>query len=681
MQRLSATIQNLSTFDRQHWAVVTFPKEKAKDFGVECTFVTRTGMSWRAVRGVTVGGKTTYRILTDIGGSEKVAGALINESISSLDTIPAFKPHKWVTDDIAALIPSLKEADEEFISLPKVIDSSPAHQRWHIKKKDLSRGLIFEWWADIFHDDPVVLCKGKIVWSDRTDPSPNRTFPQNTLSLSLGEFFVLDFASRKGMSPATQNYPVSNKSQWVSVLNDKNITLNDGAGLPLSLNMLCFTQDELDPNGDPEDITQEDVKGILNLQAGAIGGIASISHDWGSHWLSGDNVPRIGNEGLFELDMAMDLEKWEDSLQVNTGAFGDTLFGLGRTPGQTGNQDDFGATKGTYLISNRELKFVPAFQYAAYTELFRGVNHYELDATPLKVENHPNWTTWNCKTHSSGSDKLGKTSVAPPGTGWNGYDDQHRSQNSFAAYAMISDDPLIDDQIAHYLTTDRACYRVRHPNNSPGAARAQGRHLQAWSQMLGLSDDPKWKEIIDIRINAIANHPPLNIENEMKVLSFRGPDGRKLVYKNGELTSSTSMWEHGLAAVGLYNLYKQHATEDVRTTLTTVCETLLKFGYFKDRGVFYTVDDLAYTNGNAPSNGMNAANVWDRTGENPKTQEIVAHPYAGGTGDWTFAGILTAREFLNIQDNELDHYIDSHTGGMEADNRFHAEWWATVKNI
>ena len=578
------------------------------------------------------------------------------------------------------MIPSISNANfsEQFLEAPTLIDSSPAHQRWHIKKADKIRGLIFEFWADIFHNDPVVEAKGKIVWSDRTDPNPNRVFPAGTLILELGEFFVLDFDKKKGMSSAVKSH---SSSRWKATLNDKEITLNDGAGIPLSLNILCFTEEEVDTHGDPEDITNEDVKGILNLQAGALGSISTLSLDWKDKWTSSDNIPRISHPSIILEHMSEDLQEWESSLEVNTGLFGPSKFGIGKNPGQTGNQDDFGATKGTYITSLNNLKFISVFQYAAYTELFRGVNHYEEDGTPLDVDKHPNWTTWNCKTHNSGSDKLGKTWYAPPGTGWNGYDDQHRSQNTFAAYAMLTDDPLIDDQIAHYLTTDRACYRVKHPNNGPGASRAQGRQLQAWSQMLKLSYDPKWKEIIDIRINAIANNPPLNIENEMKVLAWRGPDGRKLIYKDGELTNSTSMWEHGLAAVGLYNLYKQHPTEDVRKSLTIVCETLLKFGYFVDNELYYTVDDVAYDNGNAPSKGMNALNVWNGQGENPKTQQIVAKPYVGGTGEWTFAGILTAREFLNVSNEDLNTYIDSHTGRQEAFTRFHAEWWATVKKI
>lgn len=683
MEHLPLILENQSPFSRQHWATVTIPATLGNNLREECKFVTSTGVEWRAVKGRTLGAKTTFRIYADIGGKEKVKGNLINSPISpNPDEIPAFTPHKWVTDDLEALIPSISNANfsEQFLEVPTLIDSSPAHQRWHIRKSDRNRGLIFEFWADIFHNDPVVEAKGKIVWSDRTDPNPNRLFPAGTLKLELGEFFVLDFAKKKGMSSAVKQH---SSSKWKSILNDNEITLNDGAGIPLSLNILCFTKEEVDFNGDPEDITNEDVKGILNLQAGALGPISTLSLDWRGRWTSNDNIPRIGwNPYSIKEDMAKDLEDWENSLEVNTGLFGPCKFGIGKSPGQTGDQDDFGATKGTYVISLHNLKFIPVFQYAAYTELFRGVNHYEEDGSPLKLDKHPGWTTWNCKTHfPSSSDRLGKTWEAPPGTGWDGYDDQHRSQNTFAAYAMLTDDPLIDDQIAHYLTTDRACHRVKFNHWGPGAARAQGRQLQAWSQMLRLSDDPKWKEIIDIRAANVASNPPLNINNEMRVLQFAGPDGRKAVYKNGELTTYAVMWEHGLAAVGLYNLYKQHPTEDVKKSLTIVCETLLKFGYFKDNETYYTVDDVAYDNGDAPSKGMNAANVWNRIGENPKTQQIIARPYVGGTGNWTFAGILTAKEFLNISNEDLNNYIDSHTHRHEASTRFDAEWWATVKEV
>ena len=681
---MQATIRNLSTFRRQHWATVTFPRTAVADYSVECTFITYNGMRWRAVRGRTVGNKTTYRVQVDMEGSEEINGKLANEPIQTLDKIPPFKAHKWVVDDIQALLPSIGP-EEELLSFNE-IDASPAHRRYHIIKKDVSRGLIFEWWADILHDDPVVPCKGKIVWSDRNDPRPNRLFQAYTLTVRAREFFVLDFADKKGMTPAIKD----DEGAYVAALNDKLITLNDGAGLPLSLNMLCFMNKMPDNAPDPEDIRDEDVQSIQNLQAGAMGGMVSIAHGWeDKDWLSAENAPRISSEEHYNLGRADDLRRWEDSLRINTGLFEPNRFGIGKTPGQTGNQDDFGATKGSYLIRDKDLRFVPAFQYAAYTELFRGFNHYEDDGSKLDLENHPNWVTWNGTTHwhtSVSTDRLGKDPAmwTAPGTGWWGYDDQHRSQNSFAAYAMISDDPLIDDQITHMLTTDSACYRIRFPSYGSGATRAQGRQLQAWSQMILLTEGQQredWRDIIDIRLGAMQTIDTLNLNGPMKVLSKGGPDGRKRVYRDGELAGWTSMWELGLAVVGLYCLWKKHPTAVLTEILTKVCNTIVQFGYFKEGNTFYTVADLAWFDGEVPSGGMNVGNTWDWQGDDPRTQQLVADPGAGGVNSWTFAGILAAREFLDAKDIQLDHYIQSITGGNEATSRTAGEWWSIVERV
>ena len=66
---IKATIQNLSTFKRDHWVTVTFPTAKVMDFGVECRFVTSKGDVWRAVKGedIDING-VRHKVSDDIKG-------------------------------------------------------------------------------------------------------------------------------------------------------------------------------------------------------------------------------------------------------------------------------------------------------------------------------------------------------------------------------------------------------------------------------------------------------------------------------------------------------------------------------------------------------------------------------------------------------------------------------------
>jgi len=658
---VNAVIENLSNFSRDHWVTVTFPTKKVQDFGTECRFTTEGGSIWRAVKGKQSGNKTVFRIYAEIGGGETVKGMLQNKPFTPEDKIPAFKAHAWVMDDPMELMPELYGMDCEIVSPPKIVDKSPAHMRWHMRMKVPTHGLIFEWWADLLHDDPVVPCKGKIVWSDRNDTRVNRTFDVGEFKLAVGEFFVMDFEKRKGIQPPIQVDP----SRWVSVINDKLVTLNDGAGIPLSLNLLAFTRQEM-TDQDPEDISWVS-KSLQNMQAAFLGDIVGACTEWDGEWCAADNVP-VSYPGSY-YDAMSDVQMFRDQMSVNMGHFEPIWVGIGKTPGQTGAQEDFAATKGTHVVLSQQPAFIPALQFASYYELFRGINHYESNGEPLKADDHPNWITWNGVTHWHGGvspDRLGKEGSAPPGTGWFGYDDQHRSQNNFAAYAMLSDDPLIDDQIDRQFEVDKACYRIKNSRWGAGAARAQGRHTGAWAQFLTVTEGARregWKDLIDKRVNLSLSQTSMNVNGDMKALSVKGPDGRKQIYRNGELAPTVSMWEHGLAMVGLYNTYKQNPTEELKELLTKVANTMLKYAWFNQNGKNYVVADIIWNDGN------------DVEMKTSNTQEIIFTEGGSGVTTWTIHGLRAAREFMQWSDSNLNKLLGGDPGNQGA-----VEWHAVAKS-
>lgn len=672
---MQTTVTNLAARFRDGWFQVTYPANKVRDFGVECRLVTNDGRSWRAVRGATIGKKTIYRVFAwGIGAKETVVGKLLNEP-HEFASAP-FTLHPWVYDDIAALIPFAGVHDgttEKWAVLdagPTLIGHSPVHQRWWLKQRIPEWGIVFEWWADLLAGDPVVPCWGKIVWSDRNDPNPTRRF-QN-FAIRSGESFALDFAKRCGAVPPVRDA----QGRWVTILNSTAFTLGDGTGLPISGVLLGMPKPgtETKPPANPEDLTDPTVRSFNMLVAALEGPIVAVSHDWNGDWCGNKNTPR--------LSVALGTQEWEsfeNSALTTVGWFAPRPVGIGLTPGQTGDQEDFGACKGTYAVTEHDPRHLRRYQYSVYSELFRGINLYEASGAPLSAADHPNWVTWNGVTHyhpGVSPDRLGKNdawSTTPPGTGWYGYDDQHRSQNNLAAYAMLTDDPLANDQIKQQFTVDAASYRSRYPQYGMGAARAQGRVAQAIANFLTVTSDAQrtnWEVLLRARMAASDQLPTMNVSGPMKVLAWGGPDGRKQIYYNGQLASWTSMWEHGLAAVGIYAAAKQLPSDtQTQNVLRKVCSTLLQFGFFKQGGQWYTVDDILYLDGAAPPGGMTLAE-----------RQLTATPGAGGTGTWTFAGILVAREVLGTTP-ELDDYVATITNGTEAQDRRSAEWWAAVTAI
>lgn len=675
-------LTNVSPLPREHWAPVTFPRPLAAEFGPECTFVADSGASFRAVRGRTVGMKTVYRIRAYLGGSETVQGLLVNRRFPKIED---YRFHEWVSDDIGALIPScgarVAGVDRWDINhtAPVLIDSSPAHTRWALRRWIPEVGVVFDWWADILHDDPVMPIWGKIVWSARLDPAPEKVF--EFLAIRSGELLALDFAKRNGV--VTPHRDPHN--MWLHLLNSAPLVFSDGAGLPISGSMLAWTVVPADaPIPDPEDRSHPMVHSFSNLKAALQGPIVGTCLEWDSHWLAAGHVPRF-RAGYNPQNDA----HWQQFLadqQVPAGWFADRPVGLGKTPSQTGGQEDFGATKGTDVVSHGDPRWIRIAQYAVQSELFRGFNHYEANGAPLNLAQHPNWVTWSGATHyhlGVSPDRLGKNPAGPPATGWHGYDDEHRSQNNLAAYMMLTDDPLMEDQLRHLVTTDRASYRMRFPNNGSGAARAQGRTAGAWAQFLALTDGPEkqhWINIIASRMNAsLALNPAINVAGPMKVLAWGGPDPRKQVYKpDGTLGPWTSWWEHGLAIVGIYKAVKQAPGNlQAKEILLRICRTLAQFAFFQHNGTWYTVADCLWSDGAAPPGALA-----------PTNKAMVVTAGAGDVNTWTFAGLLVAREVLWTDPQttpetigRLTSYITAITGGQEANNAAIAEWWAIVDTI
>lgn len=679
---MRAVLSNTSTLPREHWAAVTFPRPLAASFGHECTFVTDSGAMFRAVRGRTVGMKTVYRIRALMGGSETVQGTLHNRRHPNVEQ---YRFHEWVSDDIAALVPSvgarvagIDRWDRDHTT-PVMIDSSPAHTRWTLKRWIPEVGIIFEWWADILHDDPVMPIWGKIVWSNRTDPSPEKAF--EFLAIKSGELLALDFAKRNGsITPYRDPHGI-----WLHLLNSMTMVLADGSGLPLSGSMLAYVNPRPgDAIPDPEDRTNNVVRSLGNLNAAYQGPIVGTCLEWDGHWLACGNAPRF-KAGYQPLNNAH-WQQFQDSQQVPAGWFADRPIGIGKTPGMTGGQEDFGATKGTDAVSHFDPRYIRIAQYSSYSELFRGFNHYEANGQPLDIAAHPQWVTWSGVTHyhpGVSPDRLGKNPGGAPATGWFGYDDEHRSQNNLAAYMMLTDDPLMEDQLRHLATTDRASYRMRFPNNGSGATRAQGRTAGAWAQLLAVTDGPDkqhWINLVAARMNQSLNlNPAINVSGPMKVLAWGGPDGRKQVYKtDGTLGPWTSFWEHGLAAVGIYNAVKQQPQNaNAREILLRICRTLARFAFFQHNGVWFTVADCLWNDGNPPPGEMV-----------PTNRALVCAPGAGDVNSWTFAGLLVAREVLATDSQtspatlaQLTSYIAAITGGFEATNATAAEWWAIVDSV
>lgn len=680
---MNCTITNLSAMKREHWCVLTLPRSRAASLPNECAVELEDGRTFRAVRGRSVGLKTTYRVRALLGGGESARGWLVP---SPVDDAKPFIAHPWVGDDLLEMLPligvpgpAMEYVEWAHIDSITEVDSSPAHKRFRIEQHVQSCGLRVTLWIDVLHDDPVATFTGRIVWSDRADPANQRTFER--LLWKCGECAVFDFGKRCGIQD-----PVQVGRDWLTLLNTEPVTFGDGVAIALAGRILSFVSNEYPPPGDPGDPFDPGNLSVANLMAGAGGPVLAVCHDWEHSWLAAKNRPRITNMLTPLMSAEHDWVSFSSLMQQRAGWFGDRPYGLSRMPGQTGNQADFGATKGTAAVVAMDPRAIYVMQHGAHGDVLRGYTHYGSDGQPLRVEDHPGWVSWGRTTHWSlgvSSDRLGKNSSLPfPTGGFVGVDDEHMSHNYLAAYMALADDPLLEDQLRFLLTTDRASYRMRFPNNGGGASRAQGRTAGAWAQLACVADDQTaqgFAELLTKRVLQTNQSTSLNVTGPMKVPAFGGPDPRKPIYTTaGVLGPWASFWELGLFLVGFVQMLRRGigtlATDELARGIALKCaQTMARFGCFLQNGQWHTVGDMLWSGGEPPPGGLVRP-----------SPHLTSEPHIGDVLSWTFAGILAARELLPRESEEwqkLNACIEHWTQGQEAVTCEGAEWWAIADAI
>lgn len=664
---MRATLSNVSPLPRLHWGVLTVPAALAVGFPIEASFLTEDGRRFRAVRGSTKGCRTVYRVRAALQGSEDVHGVL---EATAHAAAGGFIPHPSVLDNLTKTLPAvgvrvrdgLTTRDHWTPDQPgsiKLVETSPAHQRWHLSYSIDAIGMRVEWWADVLHEDPVAHVWGSIVWSHRADPRKVRTV--EFFALRSGEYVALDFAKALGVQPSLQLAD----GGWLTILNSASVQLQDGAGITFSGRMLTT----------PEDGATS--LEIDNLRAAEHGPILGVSHDWNGHFLA--------NRSTADLSAVVhgnDTALWLDALEQPVGWTGRRLFGAGPSPRATGAQEDFGAVKGSRAVSFYDPRAIRLLQFAAQAEILRGGHHYEDDGTLLQAVNHPNWCTWDMQTHwhaGVSPDRLGKTTASGgSGTGWELYDDQHRTANNLAAYLALSDDPYAQRLVEHWATLDEAAYRVKFPSYGVDAARAQGRTAQALAQLASTVDNGtagRLLRVLALRLAPItANRDLDDAAGPVKVLAWGEPDPRKNVRKpDGTLGPWVSLWEHALALIGLRIALNVAPAPALERTVHVIAETLARFGCFAapNSTEWWTVDDMLWNGGNAP----------DGFGT-PGHPSMVAGRDVSGTRSWVLAGLRVAHDVLGTNHplaSKLAAYLSDHranrNGALELGQ---AEWWAAV---
>lgn len=683
-------LENTSAEPLSGWAVCTVPAALAASLPIECVVLAPGGRKFRAVRGSTTGQKTVFRVFAELAGLELCAGGLWPRP-ADMAPPPPFTPHAWTVDAPEKLAPRLRIQVANGLTtsivnasgapVVELVAESPAHRRFRMRAHYHGAGCWFWWWADMLHNDPVLHVVGALVWSDRGVAVPARTLA--AVEFRSGEAVVWDAAGARGITS-----PVGDPDNgYASLLLSKPVTFQDGAGFGFSGRMLSFR----DPSRMAEAWTPADEAALAMVRAAAGGRIYAVCEDWNGRWLAGKATP----EPLTEHDREM--ARLDVHYALRGMSLGNTIAtrrheGCGPEPSATGEQEDFGATKGSAAVSSGLPSAFILYQLAGYAELLRGRNHFDPAGNRLRAAQLLDWVTWSGETHYSPNispNRLGKLSTAVRvGTGHIPHDDQHMSLNNLGAALALSDDPLLDFIAEGIAECERASYAVRFNCNDRSyrppdadAARAQGRTVQALAQLASVVP-PAIRETLDFcrtaRLSATTRTPTLNVLGPIRPLAAGAPDNRKNVWNpDGTRASWVSCWEHGLAMIGFAAGAPTPLAEKVATFLA-------EWAIHEGPAGWVVLDDFAWHNGEPPPQGFLGG------GEKPAAvvRPLVARldePEVGGVAAWTIAGLVAARPFLRgALAEKVGRFLAalsavSAAAGDAAPSRMRNEWWAVPR--
>ena len=532
---------------------------------------------------------------------------LFNPGITVADLIEGstdetvFTLSNWVTKHLVGTVLRVWVTLPDDQELLIWSDSSPKHIRAtaHVQTFDfnsyVNQGFKLKQFLTAFTEMDHVEFKIALNWHDRNDPTYGKQVKR--IRLECSDEFVVHFANSMGFSKPRYIMPTDT---WSLDLIPNPQEIGDGQGFELRGYILTMPENMITGMDDLTDSRIRNLDAVRNgvERLGGVGEVVGLYenmdnvdgiHNWFNRYLpSKDQIPYNPNSlnGLF----------WQYNL------FGLRSRGCTPTPGQTGGQQDFGADKGFEATVMNDPSWI-TFIKGALVDRFRYFNLHEPDGTRLLASNHPNRKTWNMGTIFFSEDKLGKSPLAlrPNGTGYQGYDNQHRSANNLFTYYALTGDELVLDTLLNFLETD-----LQQTRNFDLADREIGRMFNFFAKLLRVVPADQRNKVINVigtryaeleqdwRGRFLTNNP----DRDVRVLQvIIDPRSGCINPETNKVEPTWIPFQCAQLIQGMYSLYLEIGSEAILNILKNVCTTFMKYGIFKQGNMWYPVMFCRYVTG------------------------------------------------------------------------------------
>lgn len=540
---------------------------------------TAGGRAYPAVRGRTLGSHSVeFRVRCPNGAG---LGTL------EATTAPSepYHPGAWVPADPTKVVQALiVDAADVAPSKTEVLwtDQASRHYRVTFVRDGLWCWLYLQTGARDNSIEWQVVCG----FSSPATPDMQRTFQR--IAIKFNQLAICDDVSNR------VTHKGSGGMDYVELIPGPT-TIGDGQCItPVRGAVLCLPTDvgigALLGSGSAEVLEQ-----IRNLYGRIAGPTFGWAADWSGHALCFGEVPVVNS-------LAMDSMRAEAvRIMTQRGLWDARPRAQAPNANQTGGQAEFGAIEGTELWRGHGIS-LPWLLWNASHEALRPTHFREADGTRVMASAHPDWKTWSQRTHYSASqslDRLGKPVPEPwfETHGWKGEDEEHATCNLLAAVYALTGDYVLRDLLLDDIECERAS--VRYDQHAFGASRAAGRRGHANALRYILTGSPTSLETIQDLIGDIVETWAGRNGGSIRPLAtieagtyLRDPD-------TGEPWECVSVWEHGIAAMGLHALANVLPTisSALAHVIRSVGELIIQHGFFREDGTWKCAEILHYHNG------------------------------------------------------------------------------------
>lgn len=532
-------------------------------------------------------------------GPTEIEGWIVEGSKEQHESLSfVFSP--WVASDLVSNVPKLVITLSNGVQIVHdsggsiELDSVNKHCATFDFKSEVRQGFYLRQFLTVNSNLDHIQFKLGLNWHDRYDRAVAKDI--NSIKMVCKNEFVIHFYNQMSILAPSYN---SMTDEWSVELTGPH-ALRDGAGFEIRGYILSM----------PENLMPGDVYYLPDTQK-RIENLNAVRDGFNSLGVVGEvnavhaNLNYNGN--WFNNHLPKQDPRWSTNLRnpliTSPGIYGTRAVGSAKTPGQTGSQQDFGADKGFLATVCLKPNWITHMR-AGQVDRLRTFNVVEPTGARVAKENHPGWKTWNMETFDAlSTDTLGKEKTfRPPGTGWLGYDNQHRSQNGVMTYYALTGDELTYDTLLNCLEADIA----QAPYGQ--ADREVGRMFSCWAKMLRVLDADQIPRLLDHvkykldalfaqwrgRFPSIQGDPNRTVRVNQIIID---PRSAILNPATGRLEPCWIAYQCAQMCAGLYEFYLRYQDPRLMPMIKDLARSFLWHGCFKEDGKWIPALFVRYITG------------------------------------------------------------------------------------